>query len=186
LNLTLVAYQPFTIEELREALSVTPGNIDWNVSELINDMTASLGVCGGLLVMDEEEQTVRLVHHSFKQWLLRAGYLDNLNSTGSDCERADFLLRQAHRVTAEVPTTYLNYGVFNTQISTRIETRTNMTAAPSYIVAINDRFELGQEPCAQIAQHENTAWSLRRSRYCRRSDALRSGSEHTTSSGLVR
>lgn len=108
LQLTTVAYRPLTVGELREALSVIPGDAIWNPSKLLNDVHSALACCGCLLIVDEEESTIRFVHHSVKQFLL-------LNSEIST-ERA-FTNDSARRTMADIVVTYLSYGVFGTEIS---------------------------------------------------------------------
>ena len=66
-------------EELREALSVIPGDVDWNPAKLLNDVHSTLGSCGSLIFIDEEELTVRLVHPSVKLFLLGG---DESSATG--------------------------------------------------------------------------------------------------------
>ncbi|KAH6874161.1 hypothetical protein B0T10DRAFT_587963, partial [Thelonectria olida] len=108
-ELVAVAHRPLTTEELREALSVVPGDAVWNPARLPHDIYSVLACCGSLIAVDEEEPTVRLVHHSVKQFLL-GGFR---HSTG-----AIFTVDSANRTMREVIITYLNYDVFNTQLST--------------------------------------------------------------------
>ena len=67
LQVVLTAERPLTTEELREALSVIPGDADWDPSKMLNDVYFALACCGCLLTVDEEESTVRVIHHSVKQ-----------------------------------------------------------------------------------------------------------------------
>ncbi|KAF2189970.1 hypothetical protein K469DRAFT_762829 [Zopfia rhizophila CBS 207.26] len=78
LELVTVAHRPLTMEELREALSVVPGDAVWKRARLFNDVFSTLTCCGSLIVVDEEELTVRLVQHSVKQFLL-SGFKDSTN-----------------------------------------------------------------------------------------------------------
>lgn len=109
LQLTIVAYRPLTVGELREALSVTPGDAMRHPSKLLNDVHAALACCGCLLVVDEGESTVRFVHHSVKQFLLR----DSDVST-----KTTFTIDSARRTMADIIVTYLSYGVFGAEVST--------------------------------------------------------------------
>jgi hypothetical protein len=109
LQLVLVAYQPLTGAELREALSVVPGDTVWNPSSLLNDIYSTLACCGCLLVVDEEELTVRFVHHSVKQFLL---------SNLQDLVNIAFTIESAQWTMADIIVTYLSYGVFGTELST--------------------------------------------------------------------
>jgi ankyrin repeat protein len=108
LQLVLAAYRPLTTDELREALSVTPGDATWDPSKILNDVYSALACCGCLLSVDEEEFTVRVVHHSVKQYMLNG--LDSVNHMG-------FSLGEAQRTLADTVVTYLGYGVFGTELS---------------------------------------------------------------------
>jgi ankyrin repeat protein len=125
LQVVLAACQPLTVEELREALSVTPGDATWNPSKLLNDVHSALACCGCLLTVDEEESTVRVIHHSVKQYLLH-GF--------DDVKREGFSFEDAQRTLADTIVTYLGYGVFETQLS-RTRVRPIMAqSAPSSIL----------------------------------------------------
>lgn len=108
LKLVLAACRPLTTDELREALSVTPGDANWDPSKVLNDVYCALACCGGLLNVDEEESTVRAVHHSVKQYIL----------DGIDGARyMSFSSLEAQRKLADNIVTYLAYDVFGTEIS---------------------------------------------------------------------
>ena len=111
LQLVTAAHRPLTAEDLREALSVAPGNADWNPARLLNNVNSALACCGCLLTVDEEDATVRLVHQSFKQFLLG-------RFQGSDSATAIFTYEEANRTMGDIIVTYLNYGVFDNQVST--------------------------------------------------------------------
>ncbi|KAL6415570.1 hypothetical protein AUP68_02134 [Ilyonectria robusta] len=124
-KLVAVAHRPLTTEELRDALSVVPGDAVWNPERLLNDVYSALACCGSLITVDEEEPTVRLVHHSVKQFLLgRFGH-----SSGGMCtvDSADSAMRA-------VMFTYLNYDVFTTQVSTVVVPQISANAAPSRVI----------------------------------------------------
>ena len=125
LELITIAHRPLTIEELREALSVVPGDAVWNPARLLNDVYSTLSCCGCLLTVDEEELTVRLVHHSVKQFLLN-GFADSINIS--------FTLNSAQRKMADIIVTYLSYGVFETQLSTLVAPQMMTGLVPSRII----------------------------------------------------
>lgn len=108
LELMLVACRPLTLEEIREALSVNPGETTWNESHLINDVQKVLGCCGCLIITDEEDQTLHLAHHSVKQYLLGESY-DSLGQC--------ITTTSAHMRIFNIIVTYLNYSVFDRQLS---------------------------------------------------------------------
>jgi ankyrin repeat protein len=125
LQLVLAAYRPLTTDELREALSVTPGDATWDPSKTLNDVCSALACCGCLLAVDEEEFTVRVVHHSVKKYIL-AGL--------GGVKHMDFSFEEAQRALADTVVTYLSYGVFGTELS-RVKVRPMVAqSAPSKIV----------------------------------------------------
>ncbi|KAK4444783.1 hypothetical protein QBC34DRAFT_384997 [Podospora aff. communis PSN243] len=104
LKMIISASRPLTIFELQEALSVTPCDPEWHEDRLINDIRGIITCCGGLVVVDEEELSARLVHHSVGQFL-RRGHSWDLD---------------AQIFMGEVVVTYLSFPIFNTQVSTRV------------------------------------------------------------------
>ncbi|KFY38347.1 hypothetical protein V494_04397 [Pseudogymnoascus sp. VKM F-4513 (FW-928)] len=125
LELVTAAHRPLTAEELRDALSVLPGDAVWNWSKRLNDVNSILTCCGSLLTIDEEERTIRLVHHSVKQFVL-SGFKDSTN--------IPITLDGANRTMANIIVTYLNYGVFETQLSTTVVPQIRAASAPSQII----------------------------------------------------
>jgi ankyrin repeat protein len=67
-----VAKRPLTVDELREVLSVEPGQKLLDRARLPNDMERIIVDCGGLAFVDEEENTVHYVHHSVKKHLFKS------------------------------------------------------------------------------------------------------------------
>jgi ankyrin repeat protein len=125
LQLVLAACRPLTTDELREALSVTPGDATWDPSKVLNDVYSALACCGCLLAVDEEEFTVRVVHHSVKKYIL-----DGLGGV----KHMDFSFEEAQRTLADTVVTYLGYSVFGTELS-RVKVRPMVAqSAPSKIV----------------------------------------------------
>ncbi|KAM0668308.1 hypothetical protein ACQRIU_001870 [Beauveria bassiana] len=125
LELIMAARRPLTSEELREALSVVPGDTEWNPSRQLNNVVSVLSSCGSLIIVDEEDGAVRLIHHSVKQFLL-CGF--------TDANGAAFTQQCAEMSTAGIIVTYLNYGVFETQISRDVVPQINGEAIPPRIV----------------------------------------------------
>ena len=125
LELVTTAHRPLTAEELRDALSIVPGDADWNWSRRLNDVNLILTCCGSLLTIDEEERTIRLVHHSVKQFLL-SGFKDPAHIA--------ITIDGANRTMASIIVTYLNYSVFATQLSTTVVPQIMSASAPSQII----------------------------------------------------
>lgn len=99
LHLVLAATRPLTTEELKEALSVVPGDNVWTPSQVLNDINPTLACCGCLIMIDEEENTVHFVHHSVKQFLL---------STSRNVKGVTFTAAEAQRTMANIVVTYLS------------------------------------------------------------------------------
>ncbi|OCL01989.1 hypothetical protein AOQ84DRAFT_328059, partial [Glonium stellatum] len=124
-ELITVAHRPLTIEELGEALSVVPGDSLWNPARLLNDVYSTLKCCGCLLTVDEDELTVRLVHHSVKQFLL---------SGPTGLADVPITMRAAQKRMGGIIITYLSYGVFETQLSTSVVPQMMTGSVPSKII----------------------------------------------------
>lgn len=124
LELVTVAQTPLQIEQLREALSVIPGNTHWNPANLLNDVYSVLAYCGSLLIIDEEELTVRFVHPSVKQFLL------------SGSTSIGFTTAEAHTTMSNTLVTYLSYDIFETQLTTTVVPQI-MVPAPARIIRSN-------------------------------------------------
>ena len=62
------AKRPLSVVELREALSVEPGDTRLDRSGC-HEVELSLDVCCGLVSIDEEDNVIRLVHYSLQQYL---------------------------------------------------------------------------------------------------------------------
>ncbi|RKK61634.1 hypothetical protein BFJ69_g17106 [Fusarium oxysporum] len=126
LELITAAYRPLSTDELREALSVVPGDPDWNQARMPNNIYTALACCGSLVVVDEETLLVKLIHHSVKQFLL---------SGPGGVTSQTFTIQDANKTMADVVMTYLNYGVFDTQLSSRVIPQVRHGAVPMKIVS---------------------------------------------------
>ncbi|KAH6977610.1 hypothetical protein EDB80DRAFT_593635, partial [Ilyonectria destructans] len=126
LELVTAACRPLTTDELREALGVVPGDADWNPARMPNDIYAALACCGSLVIVDEETLSVKLIHHSVKQFLL--GGPDGVAGQ-------TFTIKDANKTMAGVVITYLNYGVFETQLSNKVIPQVQHGAVPTKVVS---------------------------------------------------
>ena len=107
-------YRPLNVKALQEALAIELEDLEFDC-EAIQPIGLILDVCAGLLVYDEENKTVRLVHHTAQD------YFDKLASSKFD---------DAHVLIAKECLVYLNYGVFqNSQTSTDDEVSGTSDAA---------------------------------------------------------
>ncbi|OAL40002.1 hypothetical protein AYO20_00915 [Fonsecaea nubica] len=104
-TLVAAAQRPLTVQELREAVSILPG--DTRGPGLPSDMRSVLDKCGGLLVVDEEDDTVRFAHPSVRQYLTSTSEDAMTNYFHVDLHEADVTM-------GEICVTYLNSSFFQT------------------------------------------------------------------------
>jgi ankyrin repeat domain-containing protein 50 len=90
------------------------------------DVYSTLTCCGSLVTVNEEELTIRLIHHSVKQFLL---------SWFKDLTDITFTMGSANRRMADIIVTYLSYGIFETQLSTVVVPQIMTGSAPSRIIS---------------------------------------------------
>ena len=119
LEIVAGAQRPLNLDELEEAMSITPGNTSWDSSKLINDVPKLLECCGSLLVVDEEFSTIHFAHSSVKEHLVSKPTDLDIVEYHIDLERADNDL-------GKLCVTYLNLDVFSSPL-----TKPN-TQSPSY------------------------------------------------------
>ncbi|OQE11501.1 hypothetical protein PENVUL_c002G10000 [Penicillium vulpinum] len=125
LAILTVAQSPLTLHQLREALSIVPGDLNWNSDRLLNNMHNTLASCGSLVTIDEEEFTIHLVHHSVKQFLL---------GEFKDSTQPLVNVDEAHQMMASIILTYLNYSVFETQVSKTVIPHLRTESVPSEVI----------------------------------------------------
>lgn len=125
LELIKAAQRPLTIDEIREALSVRHGDPIWKPENLVNDVYSTLSTCGCLVVVEEEELTVRFVHPTVGQYLTER-YKDRNGRivTNLGC----------HSSMLATIVTYLNYEVIGTDVSTFRVPELNVSEAPARII----------------------------------------------------
>ncbi|BCS28246.1 uncharacterized protein APUU_61294S [Aspergillus puulaauensis] len=123
LGLVMTARRPLTTEEMREALSVIPGKTVWDPQRLLNDVRKALACCGGLVTINEEDFSIRMIHHSVRTFLC----------TGQATDQFD--LGRANREMAEIIVTYLNYEIFSKQISTVKAPRISANSVASSVIS---------------------------------------------------
>lgn len=108
LQLFLSACRPLGIWELREALSVIPGDNTMDRKKFVNDIYKTISRCGSLLELSEDALTVHFIHPSAKQHLLE--YSVDTRTHFSDIE--------ANRLMGGICITYLSWGGFETRVTT--------------------------------------------------------------------
>lgn len=114
------ARRPLTLEELREAISIEPGNPTWNSARMENDVIKLLDCCGSLVIVDEEFSVVQFAHSSVKQ------HLETI-PTGNDISEYHINTTAAGVLMGEIVVTYLNLDVLQntlTNTSSSLQTLT--------------------------------------------------------------
>ena len=126
-----VTYRPLVVAELREALSVDPGDTEWDPSRLVNDIQKLVDSCGGLLVIDEEHLTVHFAHHSISTYLASdvapATVISPEKTLVVDMDAAKVLL-------ALICLTYLSFSVFEQQVAKVDKPLSAVTTSPTKII----------------------------------------------------
>ena len=130
LDILSVTYRPLQLAELREALSVEPGNIDWDPSCLVNDIQKTVDNFGGLLISDEEYLTVHFAHHSIRTYLTT-----HTSSSVSAAFKKKAVVDQngATMLLSKICVTYLNLSAFEQQL-TKKEQVAKVVAEPFKIL----------------------------------------------------
>ncbi|KAF4947147.1 hypothetical protein FGADI_10603 [Fusarium gaditjirri] len=100
-----------TTGQLREATSVVVGQTTWDPAKQISRIERVLRFCGSLIMVDEEDETVRFIHHSARSFCLNSP-----NNTAA----WTFTEEEAERTMAETLVTYLSYNIFDTRLSKNV------------------------------------------------------------------
>ena len=130
LELIAVAQRPLTSEELQEALSVEIGDTEYRPASQINDVESTMACCSSLITVDEEGDTVRFLHHSVVQFLF---------TEYQDTSGLDFSITAANQTMSDIIVTYLNYGIFESQLTTQVIPKIEGAQLPTPIL----RFTFG-------------------------------------------
>ncbi|KAF5637893.1 heterokaryon incompatibility protein het-E-1 [Fusarium sp. NRRL 52700] len=123
-KLIVGAREPLTKEQLREAASVKTGQTIWSPQQHISNIQAVLRFCGCLVMVDEEDDTVRFIHHSARSFCL--------NSPRNAAEWT-FTERDANLAIAETLVTYLSYNVFDTRLSKHVVPKIDANSMPAKV-----------------------------------------------------
>ena len=127
-EIVAAAQRPLTLDELGEAISITPGDTSWDRSKLINDVLRSLESCGPFLVVDEELSTIHFAHSSAKDHLLT-------EPTDLDVRQYHISMPQADINLGKIAVTYLNLNVLGNQLSnTGRPSQIYANEVPSFVV----------------------------------------------------
>ncbi|KLO83775.1 Uncharacterized protein LW93_559 [Fusarium fujikuroi] len=103
--------QPLTLSQLREALSIKPGQHILRQEDLISGIERLPAWCENLLYVEETDNTVRFSHHSIQEFLLAsdAGQHGALHIDPNQCDK----------LAGEVCITYVSLDNFQTTLAER-------------------------------------------------------------------
>jgi hypothetical protein len=135
-----VAKRPLTVRELREAITVEPGQNLLDTRSLSNDMDRVLADSCGFLSVDDEEETVHLIHHSVRKHLFTGDPILH-ESTFNEA----YLNKQLGLVCI----TYLNFNDFKRQL-VKVKSTTETTIDPIHIGMTS--LSLGSNLSNKVAQ----------------------------------
>lgn len=112
LKWVVCARRPLLLDELKEAITFGPGDQTWDNDKIPVDTNGKrfVQICGNLALLDGKAGTVRLAHHTIKQYLISTPKADGLH-------RFQFHLTEAQLYAGEVCVTYLLFSDFETQIT---------------------------------------------------------------------
>ncbi|KAI1394393.1 uncharacterized protein F4822DRAFT_46817 [Hypoxylon trugodes] len=116
LKVLTAALRPLSLGEMREILSLAPGDPKMPRAKKVNDIQAVLRCCGSLVTLDEERLTLHLVHQSFKQFLLG----DTIEKRDTSSLSIPFGKRAAEQEMGARIVTYLSWEGFDSRLSTTI------------------------------------------------------------------
>ncbi|KAF5688668.1 hypothetical protein FDENT_4753 [Fusarium denticulatum] len=109
--LTNATLQPLTLSQLREALSIKPGQHTLRQEDLISGIERLPAWCENLLYVEETDNTVRFSHHSIQEYLLAlvSGEHGALHIDTNQCDK----------LVGELCITYVNLDNFQTTLAER-------------------------------------------------------------------
>lgn len=111
LKIVMAARLPLTLDELKVALTVHPGDPVWYAAEVPTDAPQLIALCGGnLLELDEEDGRVRFIHYSVVNHLLQT-------TKNPHTILYHFSTQEAEILAGAICVTFLNMPIFETGIT---------------------------------------------------------------------
>lgn len=102
--------RPLYLEEIREAIAVEPLQQYMKPERLLNDIGQITSWCRNLIILDEEDQSIRFAHHSTKQFFLNSPFHSRLQEFYIN-------MRDFNHYVGSVCVTYLNFSDFERQLT---------------------------------------------------------------------
>jgi len=107
----IAAKRPLVITELLEAVAFGSEDRLWDIKKIPN-ASRSIQACANLVVLNKQNNTVQLAHHSVRQFLLATPPAESI-------PEFHFQLSQADLRAGEICVTYLSFADFEVQLTTR-------------------------------------------------------------------
>ncbi|KAG6368418.1 hypothetical protein INS49_002625 [Diaporthe citri] len=112
MKLVMAAPSPLSLDELRVALAVVPGDPVWYPSKVPTNASQLISLCGGnLLELDEEDEKVRFIHYSVVSHLLQP-------TKNPRTMLYHFTLQEAMAQSGAICVTFLNMPLFESAVTT--------------------------------------------------------------------
>lgn len=111
MKIVMAAQSPLSLDELRVALAVVPGDPVWYAAKLPTNASQLISLCGGnLLELDEEDGKVRFIHYSV---------VSHLQQTTRNPRTLlyHFTKEEAEIQSAAICVTYLHMPIFETDVT---------------------------------------------------------------------
>lgn len=111
MKMVMAARSPLTVDELKVALTVIPGEPVWYAARVPTNSSQLVALCGGnLLELDEEDGKIRFIHYSVVSHLLRT-------TKNPRTELYHFTMREAEIHSGAICVTFLNMPIFETDLT---------------------------------------------------------------------
>lgn len=111
MKLVMAARSPLSLDELRVALAVVPGDPVWYAAKVPSNSSQLISLCGGnLLELDEEDEKVRFIHYSVVTHLLQP-------TKNPRTMLYHFTLQEAEVQSGAICVTFLNMPIFETAVT---------------------------------------------------------------------
>lgn len=108
----IYAQRPLKVAELQEAVAFDIADKIWDGSRIPHEDTM-IESCRGLIVRDEDDNTVRLAHYTVQQYILQRESTDKGDGPG------DLLIESAPEFLGQMCITYLSFSDFERQLARR-------------------------------------------------------------------
>lgn len=111
MKMVMAAPSPLSLDELRVALAVVPGDLVWYAAKVPTNASQLISLCGGnLLEVDEEDGKVRFIHYSVVNHLLQT-------TRNPRTMRYHFTSQEAEIQSGSICVTFLNMPIFETAVT---------------------------------------------------------------------